>query len=40
MSVLVVVICLPLFLAVSGADLLVKNIQPRELRKMGIEIRP
>lgn len=40
MSVIVVVICLPLFLAVSGANLLVENIKPKELRKMGIEIRP
>jgi len=39
MPVLVVFICLPLFLAVSAADLLVENIKPKELRKMGIEIR-
>jgi hypothetical protein len=39
MFVLAILIYLPLLLAVSGADLLIENINPNELNKMGVEIR-
>jgi len=37
MFVLVVSICVLLFLALAGADLLVSNINPDELSNMGVE---
>ncbi len=37
MFVLVVLICLLLFLALAGADLLVSNINSDELTNMGVE---
>ncbi|HET9591058.1 MAG TPA: hypothetical protein VFO91_19890 [Anaerolineales bacterium] len=37
MFVVVVLICLLLFLALAGADLLVSNINSDELSNMGIE---
>lgn len=40
MFVVVVSICLLLFLALAGADLLVSNINSDELSNMGIEEKP
>jgi hypothetical protein len=37
MFVLVVLICVVLFLALAGADLLVSNINSDELNNMGVE---
>ena len=37
MLVLVVLICVLLFLALAGADLLVSNINSDELNNMGVE---
>ena len=37
MFVLVVLICVVLFLALAGADLLVSNINSDELSNMGVE---
>ena len=37
MFVLAVIICLLIFIALSGADLLVENTSPDELNSMGIE---
>jgi len=37
MLVLVVLVCLVLFLALAGADLLVENINSDELSNMGVE---
>ena len=37
MFVLVVFVCLLLFLALAGADLLVENINSDELSNMGVE---
>jgi hypothetical protein len=37
MFVLVVLVCLLLFLALAGADLLVSNINSDELSNMGVE---
>ena len=37
MFVLVVLLCVVLFLALAGADLLVSNINSDELNKMGVE---
>jgi hypothetical protein len=37
MFVLVVLVCLVLFLALAGADLLVSNINSDELNNMGVE---
>jgi hypothetical protein len=37
MFVLVVLVCLLLFLALAGADLLVSNINSDELNNMGVE---
>ena len=37
MFALAVIICLLLFVALSGADLLVENINPDELSNMGVE---
>jgi hypothetical protein len=37
MFVITIIICLLLFLALSGADLLVENINPDELNAMGVE---
>ncbi len=37
MFVLVVLVCLLLFLALAGADLLVSNINSDELTNMGVE---
>jgi hypothetical protein len=37
MLVLVVLVCLLLFLALAGADLLVENINSDELSNMGVE---
>jgi hypothetical protein len=37
MFVLVVLICVVLFLALAGADLLVSNINSDELHNMGVE---
>jgi hypothetical protein len=37
MFVLVVLICVLLFLALAGADLLVSNINSDELNNMGVE---
>ena len=34
---LAIIVCLLLFLALSGADLLVENINPDELSNMGVE---
>ncbi len=39
MFVLAIIICLLLFLALSGANLLVENINPDELNNMGVEKR-
>ena len=40
MFVLVVLLCVVLFLALAGADLLVSNINSDELSNMGIEKKP
>jgi hypothetical protein len=37
MFVLVILVCLLLFLALAGADLLVSNINSDELNNMGVE---
>ena len=37
MFALAVIVGLPLFLALSGAELLVENISPDELSNMGVE---
>jgi hypothetical protein len=37
MFVLVVFVCLVLFLALAGADLLISNINSDELNNMGVE---
>ncbi len=37
MLILVVIVCLLLFLALAGADLLVSNINSDELSNMGVE---
>ncbi len=37
MFVLAIIICLLLFVALSGANLLVENINPDELSNMGVE---
>jgi hypothetical protein len=37
MFVLIVLVCLILFLALAGADLLVSNINSDELSNMGVE---
>ena len=37
MLVLVVFVCLVLFLALAGADLLISNINSDELNNMGVE---
>jgi hypothetical protein len=37
MFVLIVLVCLLLFLALAGADLLVSNINSDELSNMGVE---
>jgi len=40
MFVVAVIICLLLFLALAGADLLIENINSDELSNMGIEKKP
>jgi len=40
MFVVAVVICLLLFVALAGADLLVSNINSDELSNMGVEKKP
>jgi hypothetical protein len=40
MFIIAILICLLLFLALAGANLLVANISPDELLKMGVEKRP
>ncbi len=37
MFMLAIIICLLLFVALSGANLLVENINPDELSNMGVE---
>lgn len=40
MFIVAVVICLLLFVALAGADLLISNINSDELSKMGVEKKP